>query len=54
MLLYLQENLRKVKITKWNFELMPEDEEPVAGPAAAGPAAAGPAAAGPGVAGPSK
>jgi len=52
MLLYLQENTRKVKITKWNFELMPEDEEPADGPAAAGPAAAGPGVAGPGLAGP--
>jgi hypothetical protein len=32
MLLYLQENMRQVKITKWDFELMPEGsaEEPVA------------------------
>jgi len=34
MLLYLQENMRKVKVTKWDFDLMPEgdDEEPAAGP----------------------
>jgi len=36
MLLYLQENMRKVKVTKWDYELMPEgdyDEEPAAEPA---------------------
>jgi len=34
MLLYLQEHLEKVKITKWNFDLMTEgldeEEEPAA------------------------
>jgi len=36
MLLYLQENMRQVKVTKWDFELMPEgdDAEPDAVPAA--------------------
>jgi len=39
MLLYLQEHLEKVKITKWDFDLMPQgsDEEPE--PAGAGPTA---------------
>jgi hypothetical protein len=40
MLLYLQENMRQVKVTKWDFELMPDgddDEKPAAEPA--GPAA---------------
>jgi len=44
MLLYLQEHLEKVRITKWDFDLMPEgsDEDEPAGPTAgptAGPAA---------------
>jgi hypothetical protein len=40
MLLYLQEHLEKVRITKWDFDLMPEgsDEDEPAGPTA-GPAA---------------
>ena len=44
MLVYLQENMDKVKITKFDFDLMPETEDeeeitvlPVAGPGVAGP-----------------
>jgi hypothetical protein len=32
MLLYLQENKRKVKVTKWDFHLMPEGDDNAAGP----------------------
>jgi len=44
MLLYLQEHLEKVKITKWDFDLMPQgsDEEPE--PAAGAGPTAGPTA----------
>jgi small neutral amino acid transporter SnatA (MarC family) len=44
MLVYLQENMDKVKITKFDFDLMPETEDeeeitvlPVAVPGVAGP-----------------